>query len=105
MAGSRSPPTSPTPPARSLHFLCVGTPQSKTSDGADLSYLVAATEALLPFLAPGAAVVGKSTVPVGTVDMLRGVLAGRPDVLLGWNPEFLRQGTAVKDSLVPDRLV
>ncbi|QDY89026.1 UDP-glucose/GDP-mannose dehydrogenase family protein [Arthrobacter sp. UKPF54-2] len=88
-----------------LHFLCVGTPQSKTSDGADLSYLVSATEALLPFLAPGAAVVGKSTVPVGTVDMLRGVLAGRPDVLLGWNPEFLRQGTAVKDSLVPDRLV
>ncbi len=88
-----------------LHFLCVGTPQSKTSDGADLGYLVAAVDALLPFLAPHAAVVGKSTVPVGTVDMLRGVLAGRPDVLLGWNPEFLRQGTAVKDSLVPDRLV
>lgn len=88
-----------------LHFLCVGTPQSKTSDGADLSYLVAATEALLPHLAAGSAVVGKSTVPVGTVDMLSGVLSPRPDVLLGWNPEFLRQGTAVKDSLVPDRLV
>ena len=88
-----------------LHFLCVGTPQSKTSDGADLSYLVAATEALLPHLAAGSAVVGKSTVPVGTVDMLSGVLTPRPDVLLGWNPEFLRQGTAVKDSLVPDRLV
>ncbi|WP_024365063.1 UDP-glucose dehydrogenase family protein, partial [Arthrobacter sp. TB 26] len=88
-----------------LHFLCVGTPQSKTSDGADLSYLVAATEALLPHLADGAAVVGKSTVPVGTVDMLSGILSPRPDVLLGWNPEFLRQGTAVKDSLVPDRLV
>ncbi len=88
-----------------LHFLCVGTPQSKTSDGADLSYLVAATEALLPHLAARSAVVGKSTVPVGTVDMLRGVLSARPDVLLGWNPEFLRQGTAVKDSLVPDRLV
>lgn len=88
-----------------LHFLCVGTPQSKTSDGADLSYLVAATEALLPHLAARCAVVGKSTVPVGTVDMLRGVLSARPDVPLGWNPEFLRQGTAVKDSLVPDRLV
>lgn len=88
-----------------LHFLCVGTPQSKTSDGADLTYLVAATESLLPRLAAGSAVVGKSTVPVGTVDMLRGVLSPRPDVLLGWNPEFLRQGTAVKDSLVPDRLV
>ncbi len=37
--------------------------------------------------------------------MLGGILAGRPDVLLGWNPEFLRQGTAVKDTLVPDRLV
>ncbi|WP_115786928.1 UDP-glucose dehydrogenase family protein [Arthrobacter silvisoli] len=88
-----------------LHFLCVGTPQSKTSDTADLSYLIAATKSLLPHLAKGAVVVGKSTVPVGTVDMLRGVLARRPDVLLGWNPEFLRQGTAVKDSLVPDRLV
>ncbi|MET3951887.1 UDP-glucose/GDP-mannose dehydrogenase family protein [Arthrobacter sp. UYEF36] len=88
-----------------LHFLCVGTPQSKTSDGADLSYLVAATEALLPHLAARSAVVGKSTVPVGTVDMLTRVLSPRQDVLLGWNPEFLRQGTAVKDSLVPDRLV
>ncbi|WP_320537780.1 UDP-glucose/GDP-mannose dehydrogenase family protein [Pseudarthrobacter sp. IC2-21] len=88
-----------------VHFLCVGTPQSKTSDGADLTFLVAATEALLPHLAGGAVVVGKSTVPVGTVDMLRDVLAGRPDVQLGWNPEFLRQGTAVKDTLVPDRLV
>lgn len=88
-----------------IHFLCVGTPQSKTSDGADLSYLVSATESLVPHLSRGAAVVGKSTVPVGTVDMLGGILAGRPDVLLGWNPEFLRQGTAVKDTLVPDRLV
>ncbi len=88
-----------------VHFLCVGTPQSKTSDGADLTFLVSATKALLPHLARGATVVGKSTVPVGTVDMLRGILARRPDVLLGWNPEFLRQGTAVKDSLVPDRLV
>lgn len=88
-----------------VHFLCVGTPQDKTSDAADLTFLVSAIEALLPHLAAGAVVVGKSTVPVGTVKMLHGVLASRPDVLLGWNPEFLRQGTAVKDSLVPDRLV
>ncbi len=88
-----------------VHFLCVGTPQDKTSDAADLTFLVSAIETLLPHLAAGAVVVGKSTVPVGTVEMLRGVLAHRPDVLLGWNPEFLRQGTAVKDSLVPDRLV
>ena len=88
-----------------VHFLCVGTPQEKTSDAADLTFLVSATEALLPHLAPGAVVVGKSTVPVGTVDLLGTILAPRHDVLLGWNPEFLRQGTAVKDSLVPDRLV
>ncbi|EFJ38924.1 hypothetical protein VOLCADRAFT_101522, partial [Volvox carteri f. nagariensis] len=88
-----------------VHFLCVGTPQSKTSDTADLSYLMGATRSLLPHLAKGAAVVGKSTVPVGTVETLRAILARRSDVLLGWNPEFLRQGTAVKDSLVPDRLV
>jgi len=88
-----------------VHFLCVGTPQDKTSDAADLTFLVSALEGLLPHLAAGAVVVGKSTVPVGTVDMLREILARRPDVLLGWNPEFLRQGTAVKDSLVPDRLV
>ncbi|MGN8129760.1 UDP-glucose dehydrogenase family protein [Paenarthrobacter sp. 22069] len=88
-----------------VHFLCVGTPQDKASDAADLTFLVSATRALLPHLAAGAVVVGKSTVPVGTVGMLGGVLAARPDVLLGWNPEFLRQGTAVKDSLVPDRLV
>jgi UDPglucose 6-dehydrogenase len=88
-----------------VHFLCVGTPQDKTSDAADLTFLVSAIETLLPRLAAGAVVVGKSTVPVGTVEMLRGVLARRPDVMLGWNPEFLRQGTAVKDSLVPDRLV
>ncbi|MFP5366937.1 MAG: nucleotide sugar dehydrogenase, partial [Actinomycetes bacterium] len=88
-----------------VHFLCVGTPQEKTSDAADLTFLVSALETLLPHLAAGAVVVGKSTVPVGTVQMLHRLLAGRPDVLLGWNPEFLQQGTAVKDSLVPDRLV
>ena len=88
-----------------VHFICVGTPQDKTSDAADLTFLVSATEALLPHLAAGAVVVGKSTVPVGTVGLLRRLMSERPDVLLGWNPEFLRQGTAVKDSLVPDRLV
>jgi len=88
-----------------VHFLCVGTPQEKTSDAADLTFLVSALESVLPHLAAGAVVVGKSTVPVGTVDLLGAILAPRPDVLLGWNPEFLRQGTAVKDSLVPDRLV
>ncbi|WP_051388966.1 UDP-glucose dehydrogenase family protein [Arthrobacter sp. 35W] len=87
-----------------VHFLCVGTPQSKTGQGADLSHLVAAAGSLAPQLRAGAVVVGKSTVPVGTVDLLGRMLAGT-GALLGWNPEFLRQGTAVADSLHPDRLV
>ncbi|GAB3281193.1 UDP-glucose/GDP-mannose dehydrogenase family protein [Sinomonas notoginsengisoli] len=87
-----------------VHFLCVGTPQSKTSDVADLTYLEAATRSVAVRAKAGAAVVGKSTVPVGTVHRVREWLGGA-DVDLAWNPEFLRQGTAVKDSLVPDRLV
>ncbi|MDQ4489090.1 UDP-glucose/GDP-mannose dehydrogenase family protein [Sinomonas sp. ASV486] len=87
-----------------MHFLCVGTPQSKTSDVADLTYLEAASRSVAARAKAGAAVVGKSTVPVGTVRRVREWL-GRDDLELAWNPEFLRQGTAVKDSLVPDRLV
>ncbi|WP_138416075.1 UDP-glucose dehydrogenase family protein [Sinomonas gamaensis] len=87
-----------------VHFLCVGTPQSKTSEIADLTYLEAATRSLAVRAKAGSVVVGKSTVPVGTVQRVRGWLAGS-GAELGWNPEFLRQGTAVKDSLVPDRLV
>ncbi|GHG49232.1 UDP-glucose 6-dehydrogenase [Sinomonas cellulolyticus] len=87
-----------------VHFLCVGTPQSKTSDVADLTYLESAAREVGRLAKPGAAVVGKSTVPVGTVQKVREWLGGA-DVELAWNPEFLRQGTAVKDSLVPDRLV
>lgn len=87
-----------------VHFLCVGTPQSKTSEVADLTYLEAATRSLAAHARAGSVVVGKSTVPVGTVRHVRSWLAGT-DVQLAWNPEFLRQGTAVKDSLVPDRLV
>lgn len=87
-----------------VHFLCVGTPQSKTSDVADLTYLESATREVGRIAKAGAAVVGKSTVPVGTVRWVREWL-GAADVELAWNPEFLRQGTAVKDSLVPDRLV
>ncbi len=89
----------------SVHFLCVGTPQSKTSEVADLSHLHAALASLLPQLKVGDAVVGKSTVPVGTTSALQLELAAVPGVALGWNPEFLRQGTAVRDSLAPDRLV
>ncbi|MEA5456336.1 UDP-glucose/GDP-mannose dehydrogenase family protein [Sinomonas sp. JGH33] len=87
-----------------VHFLCVGTPQSKTSELADLAYLEAATRSLAERARAGSVVVGKSTVPVGTVQRVRGWLVGA-GAELAWNPEFLRQGTAVKDSLVPDRLV
>lgn len=87
-----------------VHFLCVGTPQSKTGNESDLSFLLSAVTALLPYLHPGAVVVGKSTVPVGTATRIQQLLVGTGAVL-AWNPEFLRQGTAVQDSLIPDRLV
>ncbi|MFI2704705.1 UDP-glucose dehydrogenase family protein [Cellulosimicrobium composti] len=89
--------------AAEVHFLCVGTPQSAGSGVADLQQLEAALAALRPHLRPGSVVVGKSTVPVGTAARLA---AGLPDgVGLAWNPEFLREGHAVADTLHPDRLV
>lgn len=90
----------------SVHFICVGTPQKKGENGADLIYVDAAATGLIPYLAPGDVVVGKSTVPVGTASRLAGlVLAEEPDAHLVWNPEFLREGHAVADTLNPDRLV
>jgi UDPglucose 6-dehydrogenase len=90
------------------HFLCVGTPQA--ADGsADLASATSAIDALAPHLHRRALVVGKSTVPVGTARMLAARLhtaAPAGDAVeLAWNPEFLREGTAVRDSLSPDRLV
>jgi UDPglucose 6-dehydrogenase len=93
--------------AGAVHFLCVNTPQSPDSDAADLRYLDLAVEALAPHLTEPCVVVGKSTVPVGTAaavaERLR-ELAPAP-VELTWNPEFLREGHAVADTLHPDRLV
>ena len=90
-----------------LHFICVGTPQKQGSNAADTKYLFAAIEALAPFLSKDAVVVGKSTVPVGTADelteKLRSLVSFEPK--LAWNPEFLREGTALEDSLRPDRIV
>src|SRR3954447_10303905 len=91
-----------------VHFLCVGTPQG--ADGAaDLSALWSATEALAPLLKDPCLVVGKSTVPVGTAcrvrDLLHTSAPAGPAVSVAWNPEFLREGYAVRDSLRPDRLV
>lgn len=87
----------------SVHFIAVGTPQS--SDGsADMTYVNQAIDALIPHLSPGDLVVGKSTVPVGTAQRLSAQVAPSGATLM-WNPEFLREGFALEDTLSPDRLV
>src|ERR687885_2543676 len=89
-----------------VHFVCVGTPQRRGEYAADLRYVQAATESLLEVLGPGELVAGKSTVPVGTAARLSDLITGKvPGALLAWNPEFLREGFAVRDTLHPDRLV
>ena len=92
-----------------VHFVCVGTPQSAENLGADVSHVDAAVEALAPYLTRPTLVIGKSTVPVGTAARLAADLAELAPVgaeaELAWNPEFLREGYAVQDTLQPDRLV
>jgi UDPglucose 6-dehydrogenase len=91
-----------------VHFLCVGTPEGD-SGRADLGFVYAAADALAPHLASACLIAGKSTVPVGTARRVRSrVRAAAPAgavVELAWNPEFLREGFAVADSLTPDRIV
>ena len=89
-----------------VHFIAVGTPQKKGSYAADLRFVDAAVDALLPHLNAGDLVVGKSTVPVGTAARLAAVIgASGTGATLAWNPEFLREGFAVQDTIAPDRLV
>ncbi|MBN9110127.1 MAG: UDP-glucose/GDP-mannose dehydrogenase family protein [Pseudonocardia sp.] len=89
-----------------VHFLCVGTPQKRGEYAADLRHVEDATESLLSVLASGDVVAGKSTVPVGTAARLAELVADKaPGTILAWNPEFLREGFAVQDTLHPDRLV
>ena len=91
-----------------VHFVCVGTPQRKGELAADLTYVEAAFSSLAPHLTRRALVVGKSTVPAGTAVQMEAVLqelAPCEEVELAWNPEFLREGFAVRDTLSPDRLV
>jgi UDPglucose 6-dehydrogenase len=93
-----------------VHFTCVGTPQAKDGSGdADLSYVYGAVDALAPHLTRQTLVIGKSTVPVGTTrQLLARAHAAAPAgdlVELAFNPEFLREGHAVQDSLTPDRIV
>ena len=89
-----------------VHFICVGTPQVKNGNAADLTYVNSALESIAKYVKPGGLVVGKSTVPVGTATKLRNrLLELNPKADLAWNPEFLREGFAVEDTLRPNRLV
>ena len=90
-----------------VHFVCVGTPQKKGEYAADMTYVDAAFRSLVPHARAGSLLVGKSTVPAGTAERLaEQIAAARGDELeLAWNPEFLREGFAVEDTLTPDRLV
>ncbi len=92
-----------------VHFLCLGTPQKPGEYGADVSYLDSAIESLAPHLKRECLIIGKSTVPVGTAQRLAEKLTRLAPIGAGaelaWNPEFLREGFAVKDTLHPDRIV
>ncbi|AZM53633.1 UDP-glucose 6-dehydrogenase [Streptomyces sp. WAC 01529] len=92
-----------------VHFICVNTPQKHGEYACDMSYVDAAVESLAKHLNKAALVVGKSTVPVGSADRLAArILELAPagdEVELAWNPEFLREGFAVRDTLRPDRIV
>ncbi|MEV8268539.1 UDP-glucose/GDP-mannose dehydrogenase family protein [Microbacterium sp. NPDC076911] len=87
-----------------VHFIGVGTPQQKDGYAADLTYVNAAVDALVPYLSEGDIVAGKSTVPVGTAASLTPRVEATGATLV-WNPEFLREGWAVQDTIDPDRLV
>jgi len=92
-----------------VHFCCVGTPQRADSAGADLSQLFGCIDALAPLLDRPALIVGKSTTPAGTAaslaDRLARLVPPGSGVELAWNPEFLREGHAVADTLRPERIV
>ncbi|MQW75712.1 nucleotide sugar dehydrogenase [Nocardioides sp. dk4132] len=92
-----------------VHFICVGTPQQADSHAADLRYVEGVARDLAPYLRRRCLVVGKSTVPVGTAARLTRIVQDNApagtEVELAWNPEFLREGYAVEDTLRPDRLV
>jgi UDPglucose 6-dehydrogenase len=92
-----------------VHFLAVGTPQKKGEYGTDLRQIHAVVDTLVPRLTRPAVIVGKSTVPVGTAADLaarsRAIAANGVDVEVAWNPEFLREGFAVHDTLRPDRIM
>ncbi|MFD8935901.1 UDP-glucose dehydrogenase family protein [Streptomyces sp. NPDC059578] len=92
-----------------VHFVCVNTPQKHGEYACDMSYVDSAFASLARHLERPCLVVGKSTVPVGSADRLAALLAelapAGDAAELAWNPEFLREGFAVGDTLHPDRIV
>ncbi|MCU1559965.1 UDP-glucose/GDP-mannose dehydrogenase family protein [Mycetocola sp.] len=92
-----------------IHFICVGTPQLPGSNAADMVYVNAVATGLAPYLTRPCLIIGKSTVPVGTAarlsDLFARIAPVGDQVKVAWNPEFLREGFAVEDSLRPDRIV
>jgi UDPglucose 6-dehydrogenase len=90
-----------------VHFVCVGTPQQSGSEAADLRFVDAAFRTVAELADQDGLIVGKSTVPVGTAERLADGVGDRTThhLEVGWNPEFLREGMAVADTLKPDRLV
>ena len=92
-----------------IHFVCVNTPQRKGEYAADTAYIESVFDNLAPLLDVGALIVGKSTVPAGTAsrltERLRALSPAAEQMRLAWNPEFLREGFAIEDTLRPDRLV
>jgi UDPglucose 6-dehydrogenase len=87
-----------------VHFICVGTPQKKGEYAAEMRYVFESVDALVATMRPGSVVVGKSTVPAGTCVKLLDRITAAGGTLV-WNPEFLREGFAVEDTLHPDRIV
>jgi UDPglucose 6-dehydrogenase len=92
-----------------IHFICVGTPQLPGSHAADMVHVDAVATGLAPYLTRPCLIVGKSTVPVGTAARLSDLIADIAPIgvqaMVAWNPEFLREGFAVQDTLRPDRIV
>lgn len=92
-----------------VHFICVGTPQAPNSSAANLTYVESAFAGLAARITRKSLLVGKSTVPIGTAARLAAMVADisplGTDLEVAWNPEFLREGFAVQDTLHPDRLV
>ena len=92
-----------------VHFLGVGTPQQHGSYAADLTYVRAVIESLVPHLSGHHVILGKSTVPVGTAadlqELADSLAPEGASVEIAWNPEFLREGYTVKDTITPDRIV